>query len=200
MRVLFIILSFLLWMSPGEAMELGHLHLNGAKGRSHTLPHDSLEKSLLDSFEEVLAATQSNPDKMIPHLERIRKENRYHGEYGSPELNEGSLIRWMLYSRALFILSETPANRYHEKDKVRFKEQLQRKERRLDNIEAYIPDGKMEDYPLYLEGIWQEVATFNSQARRKLIEAYNKGDTPLALNHQKARFWEEYIDPSGSSN
>lgn len=175
MKIYIILFGFILLSIYGIAISTFSTYEMNGNGSSQT--HASLVDRLLSSPDSVLEEANKSPDLMLPQLEVIRKANRYHGTFGTAEDNQESLRHWLLYSRALYILSQVGANKYQKKDEERLKEQIQRKLRRLETIDAYIPEGKENLYPLYQEGIQMQIATFSKKVRDKLINEYKKNSS-----------------------
>lgn len=105
--------------------------------------------------------------------------------FGSNEDNQRSFLNW----KSFYI---TQARSASLESIALLEREKQRKLRRLEDIDCYAPCGE-ENNPLYLEGIWQQVAYFDSSIRKELIDAYEgKTRSSIKQDFQKASFWKEF--------
>ena len=127
----------------------------------------------------------------MPLLEVVSSMHKDHYKFGTIEKNAISFQNWNIFcdSTVSRILMGGDF-----KEILSLRKEVQRKLRRLETIDCYIPDETMDDYSVYLEGIWEQVAFFDEEARRKLIEVYEKGSSEVKIrkNPKKESFWKEF--------
>ena len=91
-----------------------------------------------------------------------------HYLFGTDANNENSLQNWIAW------LAD-------QQDQTLIQTEKENKISLLNDINFYVPDNDIENYPLYLEGIWRQVAYFNERARNRLLAVY-QGNSAFKSN------------------
>ena len=94
----------------------------------------------------------------------------HHYTFGSEEKNELSLQNWIAWLQDQIVKNNSAC----------IQAELQRKLRLPKIIDCYVQDEDKKNYPLYLEGIWRQVAYFDETTRLQLVEIY-KGNHELSF-------------------
>lgn len=148
-----------------------------------------LEEEIFSSkFNEVEKALRNK--NYIEVLTEILQIHNSHYNFGTKHLNKESFRNWLISLRILNILSEKDKN-YN----ILLSNEKETKKRYLDNIDCYILGDEKKikkDYPLYLEGIWNQVACFDNEEREELIKCYESGKNILPKNEKKEEYWRNY--------
>jgi len=124
-------------------------------------------------------------------LRRTIHENRNHYVFGTEEKNMASFERWTSFYNALVELSEL-----NNEESMKELEMVEYQKRSfLESIDFYVPDDKRDQYPLYIEGIWMQVACFDEAERTNLMKSYS-GElrSPVTPNEEKLSYWKSIFN------
>jgi len=149
--------------------------------------------ALITKAEISVATTEEDNGEV---LRSTIHENRNHYVFGTKEANEESFDHWQKFYNALVELSEL--NNEESMDELAKVEGQKRSF--LESVDFYVPDSKRDQYPLYLEGIWMQVACFDEAERTNLMKAYS-GElrSPVAPHEEKLSYWKSVFN-SGMSD
>jgi hypothetical protein len=114
---------------------------------------------------------------------------RRHWDFGSEAANQASFNRWKAMYDALAAAALHDAAAAQQLAKA-----CDQKRSMLESIEFYVPDGEHHLYPLYLEGIWMQVAVFDAAERAALCAAYaGEMPCPVAPSAPKLQYWKTVV-------
>ena len=147
-------------------------------------PSSIAKKSVITTLynsPESLVIKESEKKKI---LYKIVDENKDCFTFGTVEDNQKSFDGWILYSRSLYALALLG----DQSAKATLLKEFEERHYRLEIIDCYMYGNP---YELCLIGIWNQVASYDKEERKKLIKAARKGDI-IPKNKELAEFWKNY--------
>jgi hypothetical protein len=143
-----------------------------------------------DASKEASTKIEGN----ITRLKEVVLSFNNHYLFGTEDENNQSFKTWKLFSDTLSSLIEIGDREAEEL----LREEEKRKLRYFESVDFYVPDGEQDRYPLYMEGIWRQVAYFDQMARMNLIRVYQRtlspeDKIPVQPNQAKAAFWLKLV-------
>lgn len=170
----------------------GHENGNESSHNGSRAAVSSLEDRLITNFDDVLAEARDNREVRAT-LKEIKNNTNRNNDFGTDEKNQASFNNWVLYFRSLLILSQVGHLDNQNKYSRVLQEAMDYKLRLLNEIMmAYIPENDVANSLKYYEGVWWQVATFNLEGRKGLINAYKNPKLNFIIDPKKAAFWEQY--------
>jgi hypothetical protein len=156
----------------------------GVDSEFRLFPLDGLNKTaqtLVRNPAKIVDQIQSD-QKSLEELKNLAEQSRSHMIIGTPEKNAVALKNWAIFYNACNLLGG---------DYKRLLEnEIQATRRSFEAADCYA-DAK--DYPLYLIGVWEQLATFDSDLRKQLIQAYRQGQYRIQVNDERAKVWEAFV-------
>lgn len=145
---------------------------------------DLPKKSMITVLYESPQSVMMDEKEKIKILSEIAYDNKDCFTFGTKEDNETSFNKWILYSRSLYALTLLGVGNYKET----LLEEFAARRDRLETVDCYT-DSK--SYPIYLVGVWNQVASFDLKERNYLIEAAESGKI-IPKDENIVKYWKNY--------